>query len=130
MFIHQYTGHKCCEAFREQQKKLQALSERIEEMLKQLNEDHGKSGASVTHHSILQTLSVSNFCICKPNIILPVNVIHRGLSMMYRICLLMKRRRGNGIYRKGNKIFALFLSYILLYFVVLIILQIAMLTQS
>ena len=115
---------------REQQKKLQASSERIEEMLKQLTEDHGKSGASVTRHSIPRALSVSNFCICKPNIILPVNVTHRGLSMMYTINLSMKRRRGNGIYRKGKKSFALFPSYILLYFVVLIIFQITMLTQS
>lgn len=77
---------------RDQQRKLQASTARIEDMLKQLTENHEKNvTASVTRPGIPRALSVSKL-VC--GLMIKVSeTVYRELSMMCMISCLMTKRK-------------------------------------
>ena len=79
---------------REQQRKLQASSTRIEEMLKQLTENQPECGRSLIRQSIPRALSVS--FIYMPSAVMTSTFdsvyLNRGLCMMCMMDCLMPKK--------------------------------------
>ena len=80
---------------REQQRKLQASSTRIEEMLKQLTENQPERGRSSMRQSIPRALSVSLY-IYMPSAVMTSRFdsvfLNRGLCMMCMMGCLMPKK--------------------------------------